>query len=87
MFSDVPSSEISRAALEGEGAGVLDLFAGAGLCKSRGEARRSIEGGGLSLNNVRVQDVEATVTIDDAIEGRFFVLRKGKKNYHLVSIV
>ena len=87
VFSDVPSSEISRAALEGEGTGVLDLFAGAGLCKSRGEARRSIEGGGLSLNNVRVQDVEAAVTIDDAIEGRFFVLRKGKKNYHMVSIV
>ena len=87
VFSDVPSSEISRAALEGEGTGVLDLFAGAGLCKSRGEARRSIEGGGLSLNNVRVQDVEAAVTIGDAIEGRFFVLRKGKKNYHLVSIV
>ena len=87
IFSDVPSSEISRAGLEGDGTGVLDLFAGAGVCKSRGEARRSVEGGGLSINNVRVEDVEAAVTLADAIEGRFLILRKGKKTYHMVRVV
>ena len=87
VFSDVPSSEIARSGLEGDGTGVLDLFADAGLCKSRGEARRSIEGGGLSINNVRVEHVEAVVGIDEAIEGRFLLLRKGKKNYHLVRVV
>jgi tyrosyl-tRNA synthetase len=87
VFSDVPSSEVSPTALSGPGSGVLDLFAGAGVCKSRGEARRSVEGGGLSINNVRVVDVEAVVTIDDAIDGKFLVLRKGKKNYHLVRVV
>ncbi len=87
VFSDVPSSEIARSRLESDGTGVLDLFADAGLCKSRGEARRSIEGGGLSINNVRVEHVEAAVGIDDAIEGRFLLLRKGKKNYHLVRVV
>ena len=87
VFSDVPSSEIARAGLEGDGKGVLDLFAQAGVCKSRGEARRSIEGGGLSINNVRVEHVEAVIRIDDAIEGRFLLLRKGKKNYHMVRVV
>ena len=87
IFSDVPSSELARAALEGDGTGVLDLFANAGLCTSRGEARRSIEGGGLSINHVRVSDVEAVVRIDEAIEGTFLILRKGKKNYHTVRIV
>ena len=87
VFSDVPSSEISRSGLEGDGTGVLDLFAGAGVCKSRGEARRSVEGGGLSINNVRVEDVEAAVTLADAIEGRFLILRKGKKTYHMVRVV
>ena len=86
VFADVPSSEIARAGLDGDGAGVLDLFADAGVCKSRGEARRSIEGGGLSINNVRVEKVEAMVTIADAIEGKFLILRKGKKNYHMVRI-
>jgi len=87
VFADVPSSEITLAGLEGEGTGVLDLFADAGVCKSRGEARRSVEGGGLSINNVRVEEVEAVVTISDTIEGRFLILRKGKKNYHMVRIV
>ena len=87
VFADVPSSEIALARLEGEGTGVLDLFADAGVCKSRGEARRSVEGGGLSINNVRVEEVGAIVTISDTIEGRFLILRKGKKNYHMVRIV
>ena len=87
VFADVPSSEIARAGLEGDGTGVLDLFADAGVCKSRGEARRSIEGGGLSINNVRVEKVETMVTTTDAIEGRFLILRKGKKTYHMVRIV
>jgi len=86
VFADVPSSEIARAGLEGDGTGVLDLFADAGVCKSRGEARRSVEGGGLSINNVRVEKVEAMVMIADAIEGKFLILRKGKKNYHMVRI-
>jgi tyrosyl-tRNA synthetase len=87
VFADVPSSEITLAGLEDEGTGILDLFADAGVCKSRGEARRSVEGGGLSINNVRVEEVEAAVTISDTIEGRFLILRKGKKNYHMVRIV
>ena len=87
VFSDVPSSEIARVGLEGDGTGVLDLFADAGVCKSRGEARRSIEGGGLSINNVRVEHVEVRVRIDDTIEERFLLLRKGKKNYHMVRVV
>ena len=87
VFSDVPSSEIARVGLEGDGTGVLDLFADAGVCKSRGEARRSIEGGGLSINNVRVENVEVRIRIDDTIEERFLLLRKGKKNYHMVRVV
>jgi tyrosyl-tRNA synthetase len=87
IFSDVPSSEIARAGLQGDGTGVLDLFADAGVCKSRVEVRRSIEGGGLSINNIRVEQVEAVVGIDDAIEGKFLLLRKGKKNYHLVRVL
>jgi tyrosyl-tRNA synthetase len=87
VFSDVPSSEIARAGLEGDGTGVLELFADAGVCKSRGEARRSVEGGGLSINNARVENVEAVVRIEDAIEGRFLILRKGKKTYHMVRVL
>tara|TARA_Y100000590_G_scaffold364121_3_gene422201 strand:- start:4641 stop:5915 length:1275 start_codon:yes stop_codon:yes gene_type:complete len=87
VFSDVPSSEISRGDLEGEGKGLLDLLSSFGIAKSRGDARRSIEAGGIYLNNVRVQDVEIKVNYEDFLDGRFLVLRKGKKAYHTVRLI
>jgi len=39
------------------------------------------------VNNVRVEDAARAVTMADTIGGRFMVLRKGKKNYHLVAVV
>jgi len=86
IFSHVPSTEVARARLEGDGLSVVELLAESGVASSKGDARRSIEGGGVYLNNERVDDVERSVTLDRALEGRFLVLRKGKKNYHLVKI-
>ena len=87
VFSDVPSSEMSKSEMAGEGVSVLDVVARSGLTKSRSESRRAIEGGGLYLNNIRVTDVDRKIEVDDAADGRFFVLRKGKKNYHLIRLL
>ena len=87
VFSDVPSSDMSRSDLSGNGLSMIDVATNSGLTKSRSESRRAIEGGGLYLNNVRVTDIERKIEIDDAAEGRFFVLRKGKKNYHLIRLL
>jgi tyrosyl-tRNA synthetase len=87
IFSDVPSSEFPRQSFEGEGMPILDLLAEAGVASSKGDARRSIQGGGVYLNNVRVEDVDKAVGLQEALEGRFLVLRKGKKNYHLAELV
>ena len=86
IFSDVPSNEVTPAALEGEGIALVDLLEQSGLVKSKGEGRRSIKGGGVYLNNQRVEDGQKMVTSEDAIEGRFLILRKGKKKYHLVRV-
>jgi tyrosyl-tRNA synthetase len=86
IFADVPSSAVSGLDLEGEGLGIVDLVAGAGVTGSRGEARRSLEQGGIYLNNERVTDLARSVTRSDAVEGRFLVLRKGKRSYHLVRV-
>ncbi len=87
IFSDVPSSEFSRESFAGEGMPILELLAEAGVTSSKGDARRSIQGGGVYLNNVRIQDVDRSVDLSDALEGRFLVLRKGKKNYHLAKLL
>ncbi len=87
IFADVPSSEITVSALQGEGYSYIDLVADTGLAKSKGEARRSIQGNGLAVNNIKSADIDRKITIDDAVDGRFIVIRKGKKNYHLVKVV
>jgi tyrosyl-tRNA synthetase len=86
IFGDVPSSDVERASLEGAGMAFPDLMVAAGAAKSKGEARRLLQGGGLSLNNVRVADAERKVTAEDALYGKFLVLRKGGKSYFLVKV-
>lgn len=86
VFADVPSSELVREDLQGGGKLVIDLLLDSGLASSRGDARRSIEGGGVYVNSIRVEGVDATVSTEQTIEGRFLLLRKGKKSYHLVAL-
>ena len=86
VFADVPSSVFTREGLSGGGTSLVEMLAACGLASSNGDARRSIEGGGIYVNSVRVVDVSRQVTMDDAIDGRFVLLRKGKKSYHLVAV-
>ncbi len=86
VFADVPSSEIAKDALAGEGKTLVDFMAEAGIASSKGDARRSIDGGGVYVNNVRVEESSRALTTDDTIEGRFLLVRKGKKQYHLVAV-
>lgn len=86
IFADVPSSTIARQQLDGEGMPVVDLLVASGMAKSRGECRRLISEGGLSLNNRRVIDSSQVVSLSDSVEGRYLILRKGRKNYHLVKL-
>jgi tyrosyl-tRNA synthetase len=87
IFADVPSSALPKSALEGEGFSVVDLLVDAKLAQSKGDARRTIQGGGVYLNSQRIEDVGQMVTINDAFEGQFLVLRKGRKKYHLVKVL
>lgn len=87
IFADVPSSQIPKTELEGEGLPVVDLLVSSELERSKGAARRAIQGGGIYLNNQRVTDVAQMATLNQAIEGQFLVLRKGRKKYHLVQLL
>jgi tyrosyl-tRNA synthetase len=84
VFADVPSSDLTHDQVMG--APVMNVAADAGLCKSRGEARRLVESGGLNLNNTRVSGIEQVVSEDDIIDGTLLVLRSGKKRNHIVRV-
>jgi tyrosyl-tRNA synthetase len=87
IFEDVPSSEIEKSRLGGEGMWVVDLVAATKVAPSKSEARRLVQGGGVYLNNRRLTDLEHRVSLEESIEGKFLVIRKGQKHYHLVRIV
>lgn len=87
VFADVPATEVERTLFEPAGVGVVDLVALSRLAPSKGEARRLVQGGGIYVNNRRVADVQARVTVEQAIEGTVLVVRKGAKSNSVVRIV
>lgn len=87
IFSEVPSSELPKQQLEGEGLGIVDLLVNTGFLKSKGEARRAISEGGIYLNNARVSEPAQGISFANLIDGKFVVLRRGRKNYHLIKVV
>ena len=80
LAGSVPTTEVTRAQLD-EDARVTTWAVNCGLCKSRGEARKTVEGGGLYIGDAAVADINATLDWAQ-LEGDGVLLRKGKKNYH-----
>ena len=83
MLGGVPSSTI---ALVASGWLVTEFLTAAGITKSKSEAQRLIKGGGIYINDQRVTDEKAQFLPAQAIEGKLFVVRKGKREYFLVRI-
>lgn len=86
IFAEVPSSELPKTQLEGEGLNIVDLLVNTGFMKSKGEARRAIAEGGVYLNNQRVAEPTQAAGLNQLLDGRFLVLRRGRKNYHLINV-
>jgi tyrosyl-tRNA synthetase len=80
---NMPSSEISLQQYEGNSR-VVDIMPLVGLTKSKGEARRLIEGGGVYVDDCKVEDVNQT--LDAAALKSGVIIRKGKKVYHRVTL-
>lgn len=87
IFSDAPSSELSKSLLDSTGYSLVDLLVATMLSTSKGSARKEIESGGIYLNNERIVDTHFLIRSSLLIDGSYLVLRKGKRNYHLISFV
>lgn len=85
-FSGAPTTTLSQNELS-EGIDILSLLIKCGISQSRGEARKLIQGGGLSFNGEKLSDINYLITSKDfQTDQNALVLRKGKKDYHLVKI-
>jgi tyrosyl-tRNA synthetase len=85
IIGEVPTKEIEKSKLDGTGLPLIELLVQSGLCPSKGQARKDIEGGGVNLNNVREPSAARAVTSNDLLFGKHVLLRKGKKNYVVVT--
>ena len=83
VFDDAPSSDV---VMPPDGLTVVDLLTATKLAASRSEAVRLVKGNGIYVNNVRSSDERARLTAAQAIGGQVFVLRKGRRDQHLVRI-
>jgi tyrosyl-tRNA synthetase len=87
IFANVPQITISKEAWENL-ADVADLISSATqgiICKSKGEARRIIQGGGLSINKVRIVNPHQPPNLR-CLHDRYLLVQQGKKHYYLVVI-
>ena len=80
---NMPSTELDSQFIKENG--ILALLTELGLTKSNGEARRLIQQGGISLNDVKVSDPAYSIKEEDIVDGSF-VIKKGKKVYHRVIV-
>jgi tyrosyl-tRNA synthetase len=85
IVGEVPTKEIEKLKLGGAGIPLAELLVHAGLYPSKGQARKDIEGGGVNINNIRETNFQRAVTSNDLLFGKHILLRKGKKNYVVVT--
>ncbi|MBS0662710.1 MAG: tyrosine--tRNA ligase [Verrucomicrobia bacterium] len=86
VVGEVSTKPLEPAKLAGAGTALTDLLVHAGLCPSKGQARKDIEGGGIYVNNVRVAEAGRLLTSADLLFGKHVLLRKGKRTYAVLSV-
>ncbi|MCX7621410.1 MAG: tyrosine--tRNA ligase [Acidimicrobiales bacterium] len=80
LAGEIPTTEVAADRLDG--IDIVDLLVDCGLAKSKGDARRTIEQGGIYLNDVPVGS--RALAASDLLHGRYLMLRRGKKTRHLI---
>jgi len=83
VMADVPSTDVARAELP---LPIVDLLVRAGLAKSRGDARRTLEHGGVYINNRKADGEDAALGLVDLLHDRYAIVRRGKGGQHLVRV-
>ena len=80
-FKDVPNYDIR------EDKNIVDLLVEACICSSKREAREFIQNNSISVNGVKINDLEYVITKDVTLGNKYIVIRRGKKQYYLVRYV
>ncbi len=86
VFEGVPQFKVSRDLLA-VGVKAVDLFAEhSGVFASKGEMRKLVQGGGVSLNKEKLTEFDRAVTTQDLVADKYLIVQRGKKNYFLLIV-
>lgn len=85
VFKDVPHYDLPKEELGGN---AIDIFCHDGwdIFPSKGEMRKMVKGGGVSLNKEKLTAFDRAVTSEDLIDGKYLLVQRGKKNYYLITV-
>ncbi|MBQ2102362.1 MAG: tyrosine--tRNA ligase, partial [Bacteroidales bacterium] len=85
VFSGVPTFNVAKAELP---CNILDFLAvKTQVFPSKGEARKMVQGNGVSINKDKVTDINADVTEADILDGKYILAQKGRKNYFIINLI
>ncbi len=83
VLDGVPTHQVPLVKID-EGFDVVTALAEAGVFPSKGEARKMVQGGGVQINKQKVGQVDSAITADMLLHGKYLLVQRGKKNYHLL---
>ena len=85
VFEGVPHFTLAKTDL---GLPVVELLTrdDVKVFSSKGEMRKMVQGGGVSLNKERLESFDRLITSDDLIDGKYLLVQRGKKNYNLLIV-
>jgi len=86
IVGEVPTKSLERSKLETPGTPLVELLVHGGLSTSKGQSRKDIEGGGVYVNNAREANPARSLTAADLLFGKHLLLRKGKRNYVVLTV-
>ncbi len=86
VMDGVPTVNIAKSILD-EGIDIVSLLADTNIFPSKGEARKMVQGGGVSINKIKIDAVEHIVKSAELLNNKYLLLQKGKKNYFLLIAV
>lgn len=87
VFSGSSSTEVPKSDIEARSLSFEQLAVTTSLTKSLGEARRTVQQGGMYLNSERVEDPSRSITSEDLLHGNLIVLRRGRREHRLVRVL
>ena len=84
VLDGVPTVEVSKQQIE-EGYDLISFLSDTKIFPSKGEAKKMLQGGGISINKIKIDGNKLMVNNTDLLQSKYMLIQKGKKNYYLIK--